>query len=368
MNERIIQIPKFYGSLPGMLKKFDRYARQDRFRGSTAEELQEWQRKSRECLKDLVGWRRMESCGLCPRTEESVELENGIVREKVLIQVEPETWMPMYILIPPEAKTGESGKPECFLCLPGHQGGGKYSVAGCYDIPAVKEKIDFFHYDYGMQMAKRGYVAVCPDCRGFGERRDEALQNQESDAAFLNSTCFHLSHMAEALGETVIGMCAWDASRLIDYVYERGEWDTETLGVMGFSGGGMQTLWTSALDVRVKRAIVSGYLYGYKDSLLILNGNCSCNYVPHLWEHFDMGDIAALIAPRPLAVQSCREDHLNGPRGLVNVREQLETVGRAYELFGEKENLFHDIREGEHCWHEEILDELHRIGFGVESE
>ena len=27
-----------------------------------------------------------------------------------------------------------------------------------------------------MQLAKRGYVAICPDCRGFGERRDEALQ------------------------------------------------------------------------------------------------------------------------------------------------------------------------------------------------
>lgn len=84
------------------------------------------------------------------------------------------------------------------------------------------------------------------------ENADEALQKGTDEKSFLTSTCFHLAHMAEPLGETVAGMCTWDASRLIDYVYERGEWDTEDLGVMGFSGGGMQTLWVSALDDRVK--------------------------------------------------------------------------------------------------------------------
>ena len=118
----------------------------------------------------------------------------------------------------------------------------------------------------------------------------------------------------------------------------------------------MQALWIAALDDRIKQAIISGYLYGVRDSLLILNGNCSCNYVPHLWEHFDMGDIASLIAPRPLAVQSCASDHLNGPRGLVNVREQLEVVRAAYDLYGKGKFPYHDVREGGHAWHEEILD------------
>lgn len=358
-NPRLIDIPRFYGSLQGMLRKYDKYARQDYFRGQTREEFEAWRQQTREMLSGLLGLDRMETCELSPVTEETVTLENGIIREKVRIQVEPDTWMPMYILIPPEAKKAQAAGelPECFLALPGHQGGGKYSVAGCYDIPAVMDKINFFHYDYGMQLAKRGYVAVCPDCRGFGERRDEGLQKPGDEKAFLTSTCYQLAHMAEPLGETVAGMCAWDAMRLIDYVYERGEWNTDTLGVVGFSGGGMQTLWTAALDDRVKQCVISGYLYGYRDALLILNGNCNCNYVPHLWEHLDMGDIASLIAPRPLAVQSCREDHLNGPRGLVNVTEQLEIVRSAYALYGEDRYPYHDVREGGHCWHEEILDE-----------
>ena len=351
--DTIVQIPHFYGSLKGMQKKFDNYARQDAFTGSTREEWESWKESSRETLKELLGWKYMETCDLDPRVEEVVELENGIRREKVILQVEPEVYMPMYILIPPKQN---EGKQKCFLALPGHQGAGKFSVAGRDDIPAVKRMIEFYHYDYGMQLAKRGYVAICPDCRGFGERRDEALQKGTDEKSFLTSTCFHLAHMAEPLGETVAGMCTWDASRLIDYVYERGEWDTEDLGVMGFSGGGMQTLWVSALDDRVKKCIISGYLYGYRDALLLLNGNCSCNYVPHLWEHFDMGDIASLIAPRPLAVQSCRDDHLNGPRGLVNVTEQLDIVRKAYSLYGKEEYPIHDVREGDHCWHEEVLD------------
>lgn len=336
-----------------MLAKYDKYARQDAFHGETLAEWEAWKREARETLKELIGWDHMEPCPLDPVTEEVVELEGGIRREKVIIQTEPGVYMPMYILIPP--KQGE-GKQECYIALPGHQGGGKYSVAGCYGIPAIKDKIAFFNYDYGMQLAKRGYVAVCPDCRGFGERRDEALQNQEDEKAFLTSTCFHLAHMAEGIGETVAAMNAWDDARLIDYLYERDEWDMETLGVMGFSGGGMQTLWISALDDRVKRVIISGYLYGFKEALMVRNGNCNCNYVPRLWEHFDCGDIASLIAPRPLAVQSCRDDHLNGPRGLTNVVEQLDIVRAAYARYGKEQYPIWDVRPGEHCWHEELFD------------
>lgn len=359
MNDRIIEINKFYSSLPTMLRKFDKYARKDAFDGSTVEEFELWRTKTQETLWELLGMKFMETCPLESRLEERITLDGGIVREKVVIQTEPDTWMPMYILIPPSpllSSDSGDGKPLCFLALPGHQGAGKYSVAGCYDIPAVMEKIEFFNYDYGMQLAKRGYVALCPDCRGFGERRDEKMQTPGDEKAFLGNSCFHLAHMAEPIGETVAGMCTWDGMRLIDYVYERGEWDTDNLGVMGFSGGGMQTLWLTALDKRVKRCIISGYLYGYKDSLMILNGNCNCNYVPHLWEHFDMGDIASLIAPRPMLIQSCRDDHLNGPRGLDNVYEQLETVRAAYDIYGEDVYPIHDIREGRHCWHEEALD------------
>nr|WP_292203086.1 alpha/beta hydrolase family protein [Butyrivibrio sp.] len=361
---RTLHIKKYYGSLDAMQKRFDKRARQDAFCGSTAREFLTWQQKSRNTLTDLLGLNVMEMCPIQPCIDEKVQLPaflsaSAITREHLILQVEPGIYMTAFLLIPEQVKD-----PECYIALPGHMGAGKYSVAGCSDIPAVKESIDRFNYDYGLALAKKGYVVACPDCRGFGERRDEDLQD-DSESSFLNSTCFQLAHMAEGLGETVCGMCTWDVMRLVDYMIIRGKeegWNTDTLGCVGFSGGGMQTLWAAAMDERIKKVLISGYMYGYKDSLLTLNGNCNCNYIPHLWEHFDMGDVASLIAPRKLFIQSCRDDHLNGPRGLDNVYEQVDIIKRAYQLFDKQDNVVHDIREGEHCFHQEVLESFCMAG------
>lgn len=356
--EGTVHIRNYYGSLKGMLRKYDRYARTDYFRGNTVEEFERWRLQTRGELSRLLGLDRMEPCSLHPSLRGKAALEDGIIRETVMLETEPEVWMPVDILVPPEQGKGE--KIPVLLALPGHQGAGRFSVAGYADIPAVKKAIDFYNYDYGLQLARMGYVAVCPDIRGFGERRDEDRQ-KDDETSFLNSTCYELAHMAEPLGETAAGMLTWDAMRLVDYLYERNEpgWDLSSLGCVGFSGGGMQTLWLAAMDDRIRLAVISGYLYGYRDSLLILNGNCSCNYVPHLWEHYDMGDICSLAAPRPLLVQSCRMDHLNGPRGLQNVKEQLDIVRNAYQLYGAEDRLIHDVREGDHhFWSEPLHAEL----------
>lgn len=347
-----------------MKSKFDRFARKDYFTGSGLEEFEKWKTQSRDTLSKLIGLDKMDEVPLEPSVEEDVVLANGIRRKKVLIQTEQDVWVPMYILIPPD----NGSKPKVFIAPPGHQGAGKYSVAGCDDIGAVADAIKKFNYDYGMQLAKLGYVVVCPDCRGFGERRDEKKQGDDEEA-FLTSSCFHLAHMAEPLGETVIGMCTWDLMKIIDYLETCTQWDISELACLGFSGGGMQTLYLSALDERVRHIFISGYMYGFKDSLLILNGNCSCNYVPHLWEHFDMGDIGALVAPRNLMIQSCREDHLNGPRGLQNVYEQMDIIKKAYDLYGDTDKkVIHDICEGGHCWHDDNLKHvLKKFGLLVDS-
>jgi len=350
-TDRFPKIPACYGTLPSMLRKFDRYARQDLFSGTTREEFASWQSNMRRLLKNLLGLDKMEGCLLSSVTEEVVILPGGIHREHVRIQVEPDVWMPMYLLVPEHA--GPHTRP--FLCPPGHNGAGKYTVAGLAEYPAVGEKIRQYHYDYGLQLARLGYVAVCPDCRGFGERREEVSDTQNPDTA-MRGDCYFLAHMGEPLGIPVAGMLVWDLMRAVDYLEERGQWKVQELGCLGFSGGGMQTLFLSALDERVKLAVISGYLYGYRDALLTLNRNCSCNYVPHLWEHLDMGDIASLIGPRPLLIQSCRGDRLNGPRGIVNASEQVEIVRRAYELLGVPDRLIHEICEGPHQWHGENLE------------
>ena len=389
-NDRTLHIDRYYDSLPGLLRRFDRVGRQAAFHGAaaqataeqtmektstqqtTAQEWMDWRDDLRARLWSLLGLDRMETCPLTPKLVERSRVRiaemggvdghdvpdgfdssdnpgayGDITRDKMLIQVEPNVWMPCYVLIPDHPRTGDTGKALCWICPHGHQGGGKYSVAGVRGIPAINDAIQRFNYDYGLQLALRGYVTLCPDARGFGERRDRRLQ-RDDERSFLRGTCAQLAHMAEPLGLTVAGMLTWDLMRLVDYAAEHGEWDMASLGCFGFSGGGMQTLWLAALDDRVRRAFISGYMYGVRDSLLTMNGNCSCNYVPGLWNLVDMGDIGSLIAPRPLVVQSCIEDHLNGARGIVNADEQVAIIRNAYHVLGEDAQLIHLHAEGGH--------------------
>lgn len=351
--DRIIKIDKYYTCRNNFRAKYDRGCN-NRFNANNQEEYLKWKEETRSLLSQLIGLDKMEDCSLQPEVLEKVQLNEDIYREKIVIQVEPDVWMPMYVLIP--AKLKEDGM-KCFIAPPGHQGAGKYSVAGCYEIPAVADKIKEYNYDYGMQLAKLGYVVFCPDIRGFGERREEAMQIEEEEA-FLRCSCFHLAHMAEPLGQTVIGMNTWDMMKLLDYIEEREDLRTGKVGCLGFSGGGMLSLWLSALDDRIDLTVISGYMYGYKDSLLDLNGNCSCNYVPRLWEYVDMGDIGAMLAPRPIMIQSCLEDPLNGIRGIENVNEQVNIIKNAYKLFHAEQLLYHDICQGGHKWHNENLEDF----------
>ncbi len=315
------------------------------FTAETSAEEKHWRQNLASLLRQLTGYDTMIPVAPEPQITEEVACD-GYIRQRVEIQTEPGVIMPMYVLIPTERDDTKSSAPyPVVIATHGHGSGGKYAVAGCHDIPEISEAIERYNYDYGVKFAQAGFITFCPDARGFGERQEDAAKE-----SLLNSSCFVLNNMAFSLGQTVTGMWAWDLHRLLDYIESRDDCDAERIGCAGLSGGGLQVLWAAALDERIRCAIVSGYMYGYKESLLDLHQNCSCNYVPHLYENVDMGDIAALIAPRPLLVESGDKDPLNGASGLANVESQLEIIRRAYALGDAGEHLEHVVFEGVHRW------------------
>jgi len=325
---------------PYLRERFDRVERKLTFRAKSISEWEEWRKKTCQKLRDLTGYSSMTPAPLNPNITEEVDCSDYL-RQRIEIQTEPKVIMPFYALVPKNVHPPY----KVVLCPHGHGGGGKVAVAGIRDNPEVAQAIKNYNYDYGIQFVKAGLVSLCPDARGFGERQEEASQGDT-----LASSCQWINQMAYPLGQTVTGMWTWDLHRLLDYVSTRSDFDHDRVGCAGLSGGGLQTLWATALDERIKCAVVSGYFYGYKESLLDMHTNCSCNYVPHLYEHVDMGDIAALIAPRPLLIETGTKDTLNGASGLANVKSQVEIARRAYRLLGADEALKHDIFEGEHRW------------------
>lgn len=365
-QEKVRELPEIsniYPTLPSILRKYARYGRKDDFRGKTSEEFRTWQMQSRAMLWELLGLEKMDDCALEPVIDEVVS-QDTILRYHILLRTEPDITLSAYLLVPASANAGTP----VFLCPPGHNGAGKYTVAGVRGARAIEESIEKYNYDFGWQLACLGYVAFCPDVRGFGERR-EVLEDTRALPLAMKGDCYWLAHMGESIGIPVLGMLSWDLMRCVDFLQEytmtkdgklrhltdgahtdseATRWNPERIIAFGFSGGAMQSLYLSALDERIHASFLSGYMYGFRDSLLKMNRNCSCNYVPHLMEHFDMGDIASLIAPRRLMIQSCREDRLAGTRGLANVQEQVDIIRANYAVTGIAEHVQQDIEDGPH--------------------
>jgi dienelactone hydrolase len=338
---------EFYTTMAYMERRFEAVGRRLGCAAASADEYADWRDRARAKLRELIGLDTMLDTGASPRVLERVEIDGSYSREKLLIDTEPGVTMPLYVLKPLDMTPGE--RRAAVITPHGHSSKGKLATAGVIDDPAVAETVRLHNYDYAVQVVRRGLIAFAPDARGFGERRESTAQSEEPEIA-LGGSCAQLNKMALPLGQTVTGMWTWDLMRLADYIQSRDDCIPDRIGCAGLSGGGLQTLWLAALDDRIRACVISGYMYGCRESLLVMSGNCSCNYVPHLWEYMEMGDIAALIAPRPLLIETGDQDSLNGAGGLANVRSQVDIARRAYRLLGAEDRLLHDVFAGEHRW------------------
>jgi cephalosporin-C deacetylase-like acetyl esterase len=103
--------------------------------------------------------------------------------------------------------------------------------------------------------------------------------------------------------------------------------DAKRVGCMGNSGGGTTTYYAAALDTRIAAAMPSCVVCNYGPSLGSI-GHCSDNYLPSALRWFDMGDVAAMIAPRPLVVVAGREDDIFPIKGVEAAYATIEAIYR----------------------------------------
>lgn len=325
----------YYSMREYFLRLFDENYREFGFFGESKEDLTLWQKDTRVKLLKLLGFDKMEGCDLNPVVVESEELD-GYKREKVVIETQKDVFMPLFVLTP------ETGNKIPVIAVHGHASDGKNGLVGIVS-ELTEKKIEEYNYTYALALVKMGYVVFCPDLCGSGERREE---RQQKETCVLESSCNDINNAAMSLGMSILGLMVFDLMRLIDYIEQLGF--KEDIACCGFSGGGLCTLWLSALDERVKCAVVSGYFHGLRDTILD-NNLCGCNFVYDMWRYIDVCDLGSLIAPRKLLIESGTSDKLNGKRGLNNVFEQIIQTRNSYSLF-ESDNLVHKIFEGGHKW------------------
>src|SRR5690242_17545644 len=95
-----------YPATPALLARFDRESRSMRLGAQDVDELAAWQTELRDKLRALIGLHTMRDCPLDPQ-EDAPEQCDGYTRTRVVISVEPDVRMPLYVLTPGDLRPGQ---------------------------------------------------------------------------------------------------------------------------------------------------------------------------------------------------------------------------------------------------------------------
>jgi dienelactone hydrolase len=275
-----------------------------RFQGATEAEWETWRADFGARLWNLLGvgdhpWQPYGPVELGARVAEHVTVD-GLIRELIWLHTEEELYVPAYLFRPAEVG---SSRP-AVVVFPGH--GTIDEAAGLEASPQQAN---------AWELARSGFITLAVEARGFG--RLGAVSHLQLDAA------------ARLVGRTWYGLLLGDGMRAIDYLLTRPEVDADRIATAGVGEGGGAAMYLAALDGRVRAAVVSGYLGKYAIAALD-EEHCPCNDIPSVLCYAEMGDVAALIAPRPVLFVNGREDPTANP----GTRESFAVARHVYQLLG----------------------------------
>jgi dienelactone hydrolase len=307
-----------------------------RLKDTTADECRAFQERFRAKLKELLGpfqppkdWKTT--------VLNTVTLE-GYRREELLLESDGQPPLPLYLLVPDAAK---QGRRPCVLALHGHGEFGHHPIAGCDDLPGVGKSIAVANYDYGRQLALRGYIVACPCFTPFGDRlgsRQVFGQRDPCEDVFLRLL---------ALGRVLMGENLRDALWALNHLLRHEQADAERVACVGLSLGGRMTMLTAALEPRIRVAVVSGALNVMQERLA-KPYSCGAQIIPGLLQYGDVPEIGALIAPRHAVWEMGSRDGLIKPKW---ADEAIARMQRAYHALGVDDHLIVDRFDGTHQWH-----------------
>lgn len=305
------------------------------FRGSTAEECRCWQKEFAAKLRALLGphqppakWKTT--------IERTVELKDHR-REELILTADGYPPLPLYLLLPRDPE--DKPRPGV-LALHGHGRFGYDPVAGRDDRPGVAEAIANCRYDYGRQLVRRGYVVAVPCLTPFGRRLGDPAAYGKADPCGI--TFLRLQLLGKLLMAENLRDCLWAVELLVQHKRV----DAKHLGCVGLSYGGRMAMLTTALEPRLKIAVVSGALNVMQERV---RGRYSCGaqIIPGLLRYGDVPEIGALIAPRPCVWEIGSRDGLISPDWAAKALERLR---RAYRALNAGDQLQVDRFDGGHEW------------------
>jgi dienelactone hydrolase len=275
-----------------------------RFQEDAEPSWEAWRGEFRRRLWDLLGVGAYphvpdDAAALQPYLGERVQVD-GLWRELVWIHTEPNLRVPLYLFRPVE----QDAPQPAVLVFPGHG-----TIAQTAGLERSYQRAN------ALALARAGFVVLTMELRGFGLL--DAIGHLRIDAS------------ARLVGRTWYGLLVHDAMRAVDYLLTREEVDGERVGATGIGAGGALTMYTAALDERVGVALVNSYLGKYSVTCM-REEHCPCNDIPGILRYAEMGDVAGLIAPRPLLFVNGQRD----PATTHAAHESFAVVERVYRSRG----------------------------------
>ena len=275
-----------------------------RFQGTTLAEWEAWRAEFRERLWDLLGVgerprKPFGSAELKAEVGERTQVD-GLWRELVWLNTGEDLRIPVYLFLPAKVE----GPQPAIVVFPGHG-----TIAQTAGLQRSYQRAN------ALELARAGFCTLTMELRGFG--RLGAVGHLQIDAA------------ARLIGRTWYGLLVRDAMCVIDYLLTRPEVDQSRIGATGVGAGGAMTLYTAALDDRVQAALVNSYLGKYVVTCLD-EEHCPCNDIPGILRFAEMGDVAALLAPRPVMFVNGRRD----PATTHAARESFVIARQTYSFLG----------------------------------
>jgi len=306
------------------------------FRATNRAGAEAWQRELRAKLTELLG-------GFPERTplkSEIIAVKQfpGYRRQSIRFYSRPGVAVVGYLLTPLDQKPPY----RTVVAIPGH-GRGVDDIVGVDEYGHDRTDKPGYQHDFAIQAVEHGLAAVAIEPMAFGYRRNEAIIAKGPN----ETACQPAAGSALLFGETMIGWRVWDVMRTIDWIATRPELDSARVGCMGISGGGTCTLFSAALDLRIKAAFVSGYLNTFRDSIMSVP-HCIDNYVPGILNWAENYDVAGLIAPRSFFSEGGDHDPIFPVHA---TRESFARVKKVYDVFEAGSRAQQEIFEGKHEFH-----------------
>jgi hypothetical protein len=238
----------------------------------------------------------------------------GFIRQSITFASEPGDRIPALLYIPSGVK--KEDKLPAMLAL--HPTGplGKLIVAG-------EGPLD--NRQYGLELAQRGYVVLCPDYPSFGDYDYDFEQDN-----YLSGTMKGISNHMRCV----------DLLESLEFV------NSERIGVIGHSLGGHNAMFVGVFDQRLKVIVSSCGWTPFHDYYGgDIKGWTSMRYMPRLKENyfldpnlvpFDFYEVVGALAPRPFFSNSPLHDSNFSVEG---VKKGITEATKIYQLLDEDEKI-----------------------------